>query len=217
MHLAVSSSGRQKKKENPNTASKIHVIPVTTYSQKKVATADKDNTANVHSTQLLRSPGMTQFPVDNAVKLYPIPPGGTMSVEPISSVPPQIQKQKLHPSTGKKKDQVDQVQFPVQSANTTGHAEAVSPSIDVVTTAKLVATCTAAATAAVLASSDVSYHLMWSHPYHTHTTHHTHRQPIPHVSDISRQQCALIGFSPPCPLTSVPVVRRFVLLFSTAS
>ena len=175
MHLAVSSSGRQTKKQNPNTAPKIRVIPVTTYSQKKVATADKDNTANVDSTQLLRSPGMTQFPVDNAMKLDPIPPGGTMSVEPISSVPLQIQRQKSLSSTDKKKDQLDHVQFPVQPANTTGNTEAVPPSIDVVTTAKLVATCTAAATAAVLASSDVSYHLMWSHPYHTHTTHTDNR------------------------------------------
>lgn len=185
MHLAVSSSRRQTKKENPNTAPKIRVIPVTTYSQKKVATADKDNTANVDSTQLLRSPGMTQFPVDNAVKLYPIPPGGTMSVEPISSVSPQIQKQKLQSSTDKEKDQVDQVQFPVQPAKTTANAEAVSPSMDVITTAKLVATCTAAATAAVLASSDVSYHLMWSHPYHTHTTHTDNRFLISLISHAS--------------------------------
>ena len=129
---------------------------------------------NTHSTQLLRSPGVTQFPVDNPMKLYPIPPGGTTSVDPISSVPPQIQKQRLPSSTDGEKEQVDQVQFPVHPANLTGNPEVVRPSIDVVATAKLVATCTAAATAAVLASSDVSNHLMWSHPYHTHHTHTTH-------------------------------------------
>ena len=130
---------------------------------------------NTHSTQLLRSPGVTQFPVDNPMKLYPIPPGGTTSVEPISSVPPQIQKQRLPSSTDGEKEQVDQVQFPVHPANLTGNPEVVPPSIDVVATVKLVATCTAAATAAVLASSDVSNHLMWSHPYHTHTTHTDNR------------------------------------------
>lgn len=118
---------------------------------------------------------MTQFPVDNAMKLYPIPPGGTTSVEPISSVPPQMQKKRLPSSTEEKEDQVNKVQFPVHPANLTGNPEVGPPSIDVVATAKLVATCTAAATAAVLASSDVSNHLMWSHPYHTHTTHTDNR------------------------------------------
>lgn len=157
------------KRDPSQTAeSKIRIVPITAPSQKansRVSIGFEEGTINAHSRKLPGGQAVTQFPGANAL---PVPQAGVMSVGPISNLPLQTQGQTFPYATPR--DYVDDggAPYPVQAtsrasnaisgaSNATSNATEVVPaSGDVLATAKLVATCTAAATAAVLASSGVS-------------------------------------------------------------
>lgn len=157
------------KRDPSQTAeSKIRIVPITASSQRansRVSIGFEEDTINAHSRKLPGGQAVTQFPGANAL---PVPQAGVMSVGPISNLPLQTQGQTFPYATPR--DYVDDggAPYPVQAtsrasnatsraSNATSNATEVVPaSGDVLATAKLVATCTAAATAAVLASSGVS-------------------------------------------------------------